>query len=249
MEPENATRRHGIALRTTLGLAIVLLTLAVMGRADSIAPDGSVAAFSNMTLDRLSELERSWSAGLTQIVTLTRADQVKYFSMPNQNSGTLQGLADRSAPEAQAYELDRIVQQAHAHRLAADLKRRAELAMVLQQADAQKAQQLAAAREAVAHWQAANRKLEADQAQLQRRIEEMTLARQQLEEQERQQLALKELNVEELGRHQNRTEASAEKSRRSDFGCFIAETDQETQENEFQPLWRLRPAHWPPHLR
>jgi hypothetical protein len=204
-------------LKIAVGVAVLLLTFAMMGRADSIDPDGPIAAISSMTADKLSGVDRSRSMGLTQVVKLTPADQVKYLSMPVANS------------EAQELELDRMVQQAYAHRLGADLKRRAELALMLQQAEAKKTQQLAEdlrkarevaerqriqiqsleqqARETAAQWQAENRKLEADITQMQRRMEEMTTAQNKLEEEARPQLALAELDVEELNRHKNRVAA------------------------------------------
>lgn len=62
-------------------------------------------------------------------------------------------------------------------------------------------------RETAAQWQAENRKLEVDITQMQRRMEEMTAAQNKLEEEARPQLALAELDVEELNRHKNRVAA------------------------------------------
>jgi hypothetical protein len=207
---------RGKIVKAAIGAAALLLALAVMGR-DSIDPDGPIAAISSMTADRLSGVDRSRSMGLTQVVKLTPADQMKYLSMPGDSS------------EAQAHELDRRVQQAYAHRLGADLKRRAELALVLRQAETEKTQQLAdelrlareaderrrieienleqRARRMAAYWQAENRKLETAVTQLQRRMEEMTTAQRKQEEEARERLALTDLNIDELKRHENRVAA------------------------------------------
>jgi hypothetical protein len=207
---------RGKIVKTAIGAAVLLLALALMGR-DRIDPDGPIAAISSMTADKLSGVDRSRSMGLTQVVKLTPADQMKYLSMPGDSS------------EAQALELDRMVQQAYAHRLGADLKRRSELALGLQQAQAEKTQRLAddlrqareaaerqrihieslekGARRMAAYWQAENRKLEVAMTQLQRRMEEMTNAQRKLEEEARERLALTDLNIEELKRHENRVAA------------------------------------------
>jgi hypothetical protein len=122
-----------------------------------------------------------------------------------------------------------MVQQAYAHRLGADLKRRSELALGLQQAQAEKTQRLAddlrqareaaerqriqiesleeGARRMAAYWQAENRKLEIAMTQLQRRMEEMTTAQRKQEEEARERLALTDLNIDELKRHENRVAA------------------------------------------
>jgi len=207
---------RGRIVKTAIGAAVLLLALAIMGR-DRIDPDGPIAAISSMTADKLSGLDRPRGIELTQVVKLTPADQVKYLSMPGDSS------------EAQALELDRMVRQAYAHRLGADLKRRAELALALQQAETEKTQLLAddlrqareaaerhriqiesleqRARRMAAYWQAENRKLEAAVAQLQRRVEEMTTAQKKQEEEARERLALTDLNIEELKRHENRVAA------------------------------------------
>jgi hypothetical protein len=109
----------------------------------------------------------------------------------------------------QARELNRIVQQAAAYRLAQDLKRRVEAAQqaevntqqleeVLHQARLTVARQRSRLdqleklnSQTAAHWQAENRRVENNITLLRRRIEELRLANQQLEE-ERKQLALKE---------------------------------------------------------
>ena len=108
--------------------------------------------------------------------------------------------------------------------LAQDLKRRAEAAQQAQVNRQQLVKVFHQARQAVvrqrfrldqieklpsqtaAHWQAENRRLENNITLLRRRIEELRLANQQLEE-ERKQLALKELNQEELVRDKNRMTA------------------------------------------
>jgi hypothetical protein len=207
---------RGRIMKTAIGAAVLLLALAMMGR-DRIDPDGPIAAISSMTADKLSGVDRPRGMELTQVVKLTPADQVKYLSMPGDSS------------EAQALELDRMVRQAYAHRLGADLKRRAELALALQQAETEKTQQLAEdlrqaraaaerhrieiesleqrARRMAAYWQAENRKLEVAVTRLQRRMEEMTAAQRKLEEEARERLALTDLNIEELKRHKNRVAA------------------------------------------
>jgi hypothetical protein len=124
----------------------------------------------------------------------------------------------------QARELNRIVQQAAAYRLAQDLKRRVEAAQqaevntqqleeVLHQARLTVARQRSRLdqleklnSQTAAHWQAENRRVENNITLLRRRIEELRLANQQLEE-ERKQLALKELNQEELVRDKIRMTA------------------------------------------
>ncbi|MGH6875504.1 MAG: hypothetical protein ACREDW_10840 [Aestuariivirgaceae bacterium] len=78
------------------------------------------------------------------------------------------------------------------------------LAPLLQRREMQKRQQLA---EDLRQAQAENRRLESDIAQLRLRIEKMSLAKGQLEAEERKQLALMELNQEELVRHENRLAA------------------------------------------
>jgi hypothetical protein len=120
--------------------------------------------------------------------------------------------------------LNRIVQQAAAYRLAQDLKRRVEAAQqaevntqqleeVLHQARLTVARQRSRLdqleklnSQTAAHWQAENRRVENNITLLRRRIEELRLANQQLEE-ERKQLALKELNQEELVRDKIRIRA------------------------------------------
>jgi hypothetical protein len=163
---------------------------------------------------------------LAQVVKLTPPDQVSFVAY---SPRSLQPGESADRTGEQAHELNRIVQQASVHRLAMDLKQRAEVTRLLQQAEMRKTQQLAEdlrqALEAAAQqrirfeelerqawqmalrWQAENRRLKGDYARLQRRIEEMELAAQQREEDERKELALQELNQEELERHKNKMTA------------------------------------------
>jgi hypothetical protein len=226
----------------TLGISIGLAVLFVAVLADANSTGPAIPAVSSMTVHALTLVDQFPAMNeaelikhqdrhmeLAQVAKLTPSDQVLSMA-DSQRSLGLTWPASTSAQQMQANELSRIIQQANAHRLAMNLKRRAEVALFLQRAEMQKTQQLAEdlaqareaaaqqrilfeelarqARETAAHWQAENRKLKIDIAQLQRRIEEMTFARQQLEEEERKQLALKELNQEELVRYKNRIAAS-----------------------------------------
>jgi hypothetical protein len=216
--PENTGKSAGrrIALKAGIGIAGVFLSLAIMGRAVSTDPNRPVATGSSMTVEKLSKAERSRNMGLSQVVKLTPVDQGN--SVFTQNSKAPLEFVQSSALEAQQHELDRMVQHAYAYRLSADLKRRSELALMSQQAQGQKTQELAenlrGARDVTAQqriqidlWQFKTRKLLANITQLQRRIEKMTLAQQQLAEKEKHRLELSELSVEELARHQNHVEA------------------------------------------
>jgi hypothetical protein len=138
---------------------------------------------------------------LAQVVRLSLSDQVKHIVSKD--------IVTESADQMQAQELSRIVQQAAAYRLAQDLKRRAEAAQQAQVNRQQLVKVFHQARQTVvrqrfrldqieklpsptaAHWQGENRRLENNITLLRRRIEELRLANQQLEE-ERKQLALKE---------------------------------------------------------
>jgi uncharacterized UPF0160 family protein len=62
-------------------------------------------------------------------------------------------------------------------------------------------------RATAAHWQAENHKLDGYIAEMQQRIERMTLIAQQREDEEKNAIALTELNREELVRHKNQIAA------------------------------------------
>jgi hypothetical protein len=182
----------------------------------STDPNRPVPAGSSMTVEKLSKAERSRNMGLSQVVKSMPVDQGN--SGFGQNSTAPLEFVQSSALEAQEHELDRMVQHAYAYRLSADLKRRSELALMSQLAQGQKTQELAenlrGARDVTAQqriqielWQLKTRKLVANITQLQRRIEEMTLAQQRLAQKDKQRLELSELSVEELARHQNHVEA------------------------------------------
>jgi hypothetical protein len=216
--PENTDKAAGrrIALKAGIGFAGVILSLAIMGHGTSTDPNRPLATGSSMTVEKLSKAERSRNMGLSQVVKLMPVDQGN--SKSGQNSTVPLELVQSSAREAQAHELDRMIQHAYAYRLSADLKRRSELALMSQQAQDQKTPELAedlrGARDVIAQqriqielWQFKTRKLVANITQLQRRLEKMALAQRQLEEKEKQKIELTELDLEELGRHQGHVDA------------------------------------------
>jgi hypothetical protein len=176
-----------------------------------IAPPGTVNALGNRTIE------------LAQVARLSLSDQVKHMSMLNVDDRIVsKDVASNSADQMQAQELNRIVQQAGAYRLAQDLNRRAKAARQTQINTQQLVEDLHQARETVArqrsrldwleksasqtavHWQAENGRLESNITLLRRRIEELLAARQQLAKEEEKQPAFRELNQEELVRYKNR---------------------------------------------
>jgi hypothetical protein len=178
-----------------------------------IAPSGTVNPLGNRTIE------------LAQVVRLSLSDQVKHMSMRNiEDRIVSEDAVSNSADQMQAQELNRIVQQAAAYRLAQDLKRRTEAAWqtkintqqlveVLHQARETVARQRSrldrlekSASQAAAHWQAENGRLESNITLLRQRIEELLTARQQLVQEEKQ-LAFRELNQEELVRYKNQMTA------------------------------------------
>src|SRR5215207_1112930 len=142
------------------GIVVGFAVLCLMVTVGADSTDPAIPAIGTMTPDPLALGGRS----LQRIEQLVEA-------------------ADSSAEQMQAQELSRMVQRENAHRLAYELRRRAEVALGLQQAAAHKTRQLAedlrqaqavAAQQRIrieelerrtlaiaAHWQAENHKLEA----------------------------------------------------------------------------------------
>jgi hypothetical protein len=227
------TSKRGGGRKVAVGLAVLFLTSTALS--ESIGDP--VPALSSITPDPLALVDRS---------PTNRAELIQYRSGSLRFARVLPNASDRlssiidgqpsltpeegadSSQQMQAQELSRMVQQANAHRLTMEMKRRAELALLLHQAEMQKTRQLAEdlrqAQEAVARqrvrlqelerraqetadWQAENDTLKDDIAQLQRRIEQMMLVAQQRVEEERSEVALKELNQEELVQHKHQMAA------------------------------------------
>jgi hypothetical protein len=225
--------KRGAGRKVAVGLAVVFLTATALS--ESIGDP--VPALSSRTPGPLAFVDRS-PANPAELIQYRSGNLRLAQIMPtasDQLSSIIDGQplepeegADSSAQQMQAQELSRMVQQANAHRLTMEMKRRAELALSLHKAELHKTRQLAEdlrqAREAVARqrmrleelerraretadWQAENHKLKDDIAQLQRRIEQMMLVAEQREEEEGREVALKELDQEELVRHKNQMAA------------------------------------------
>jgi hypothetical protein len=203
-----------------IGIAALFLTVAA--GAESTDP---ATSSSGIRLQPSAQVDRSTTkqAELIQYQSATlRLRQISKLTPPNQvwQPGE---VAVSSAGQIQAQELRRIVQQAAAHRLAVELKQRADVALAefqkaqLLEGDLRQAREEAArhrlsfaelerqTRETGAHWQVEKHKLEENIARLQQRTEEMALTIEHQEEEQRTQLALKELNK-ELVRHTSQME-------------------------------------------
>jgi hypothetical protein len=215
--------------RIIVGLAVLCLT--VMASADNTGPGHP--AFSRVAPHALAFIDRSpvvrndaefidqQSRTLKLAQAITANDQ--FVSMHKLKSIITD---DGNSEHLQAQELSRMNQRASAHRLAMYLKRRDDATLSLQQLEMRKANQLvedlryarqAATRQQIRlaglerqawqtalHLDAENRKLNDDIAQLQRRIEDMTFAQQDLAAEKRHQVALKVRNQEKMVRYKNK---------------------------------------------
>jgi hypothetical protein len=177
-------RRRWRAGRIATALAVMFLTLAAMGAADSIGQSGVTQDTLRPKVQaELVERRQEPSIGLADVMRLNRSDRqsvhlpdgrtTKRASGPQHPRPSME--AETDARQQQADELARKVQEAAAHR-----------------------------QQALAHWQADRHKLQTEIAQLQRHIGELKQAQRLREERRARILALQEMNAQELIQHRQR---------------------------------------------
>jgi hypothetical protein len=180
-----------VAVKSTrmngLGIVIGFAVLSLILTAGADSTDRAIPAFGSMMPDPLALIDQP---------PRHQTELVKY------QDRTLRAEVARALPQADTHRTQKLAEDLRQARVVA-----AQQGIRIDELERQ-------TRATAAHWQAKNHKLEGDIAEMQQRIERMTLIAQQRENEEKNAIALSELNREELMRHKNQIAAWAVAARK-----------------------------------